>query len=103
MVMRYAKSCNHLFMVNHAIGTAITVATATNFAKLFANKIVTDVTEAPNTLRMPISFVRCAVANITKPNKPRHAIINASTVNASDNCSCFCSAAYCFAKFSSRK
>ena len=30
--------------------------------------------EAPNTLRTPISFVRCSAVNVAKPKRPRQEI-----------------------------
>ena len=59
--MRYAKSCSHLSIANHATGNAIKAAIATSFKKSLDNNATILDTEAPSTLRMPISFVRCRV------------------------------------------
>ena len=61
-------------MMYHATGDAIRKATRTSLIKSFDNNITMFETEAPNTFRTPISFVRCAVANNDKPSKPRQAI-----------------------------
>ena len=57
--IRYAKSCNHLLLAHQAIGEAIRIAMPTSFIKSFDNNLTTPVTEAPSTLRIPISLVRC--------------------------------------------
>src|SRR5664279_4722907 len=50
----YAKSCNHLFVINQATGDAIINAINTSFKKSFDNRETIPVTVAPSTLRMPI-------------------------------------------------
>ena len=100
--IRYAKSSSQVFIANQATGMAMIVAMATNCIKFLPNIIVTEATEAPNTFLIPISFTRCAVVKITRPSKPRQAITKAKMVNTRDSCSCFCSAEYCFLKFSSK-
>ena len=52
------------------INDAITTSTA----KSFDNNPTNPFTSAPNTLRMPISFVLLATINVAKPNKPMQAI-----------------------------
>src|SRR5262245_55667385 len=43
----------------------------TRITKSFESICHNPATEAPNTLRMPISFVRCSATNDARPNKPR--------------------------------
>ncbi len=74
ILMRYAKSCSHLCMINHASGDAITKATITSLIKSLDRSMMIFDTEAPSILRTPISFVRCAVANNDKPINPRQAM-----------------------------
>src|SRR5262245_43114672 len=71
--MRYAKSCSHLFMKYHANGAAMNNATITNLKKSLVNNCTMAGSEAPNTLRIPISLVRLTTANAASPNNPRHA------------------------------
>ena len=59
MLILYAKSCNHLSIANQAIGTARISAMITSFKKSFESRPMRLLTDAPNTLRMPISFTRC--------------------------------------------
>ena len=61
------------------------------------------VTEAPNTFRMPISFVRCKVVNEARPNNPRQATNMARLVKRVNTCPKRWSALYCLSKWSSRK
>ena len=57
-VVLNAKSCSHLFIAHQASGAAITNANSTRLIKSFeSNETICD-TEAPSTLRTPISFVR---------------------------------------------
>jgi hypothetical protein len=71
--MRYAKSCNHSFMKYHASGDAMINAIITSFKKSLDNKLMMFEIEAPNTFRIPISFVRFIAANAARPNNPRQA------------------------------
>ena len=59
---RYAKSSSHLFIAHHATGNAITEAISTSFKKSFESIVTIFVTDAPNTFRIPISFMRCSAA-----------------------------------------
>src|ERR1700712_4323397 len=56
-LVRYAKPSNQLCMAIPVTGTAITKPTLTNTRKSFDNVKTKLFTEAPNTLRTPISFV----------------------------------------------
>ena len=51
------------------------------FDKIFESNRMMFETEAPSTLRTPISFVRCAVANKESPSSPRHAMKMAKPEN----------------------
>ena len=68
---RYAKACSHLFIKNHEIGIAITHAIKTIFKNEADSKPAIFDTDAPNTFRIPISFIRCSVASVVKANRPR--------------------------------
>jgi hypothetical protein len=101
--IRYAKSRNQLCMTNHAIGEAITKAIITSLMKsLDNNKTILD-TDAPNTFLMPISLVRCDVANNDNPNKPRHAMRIAKQAKTANTFQKRRSLLYCSLNFSSRK
>src|SRR5688500_10483968 len=55
---RYAKSSSHFDIAHHAIGTAMRSEIKTNNKNSRDNRLNTDVTLAPNTFLIPISFVR---------------------------------------------
>ena len=59
--------------------------TLTSCTNSFASNPVSPVTEAPSTLRMPISFVRRSAVYAAKPNKPRQEIKIASIANMPAN------------------
>src|SRR3954464_14628617 len=61
-------------MAHHASGDAINKAITTNFKKSFDSSVVMLVTEAPSTLRTPISLMRFSAMYVAKPNKPKHEI-----------------------------
>src|SRR5436190_22153654 len=56
--IRYAKSCNHLFMKYQASGAAMIKAITTSFKKSFDNNFTITGKVAPRTFRIPIYFVR---------------------------------------------
>jgi len=72
--MRYAKSFNQCVIEYHATGKAMIAAIVTSFRKSFASNVTIELTFAPNTLRTPISFMRCVISNADSPNKPRQAM-----------------------------
>ena len=72
--VRYAKSCNHLFIANQATGDAIRIAMATNFKNSFDNNETMLPTLAPNTFLTPISLIRCSALKAARPNSPRQEI-----------------------------
>ena len=53
----------------------------TNCKKSFDNNVVIPVTLAPNTFRIPISFILRSAVYAAKPNKPKHEIIIANAAN----------------------
>ena len=57
----YAKSASHLCIKYQATGAAIKNDINTSFKNSFDNRLMMFDTEAPITLRMPISRVRCMV------------------------------------------
>ena len=67
----YAKFSNHLSMKYQASGNAISIATAMSLIKLPDNMATMFDTDAPRTLRTPISLVRCTAVNVARPNNPR--------------------------------
>ena len=54
----YAKFCSHAFIAYQDNGQAIMLASKTHFVKSLVSSNKTLDTEAPKTLRIPISFVR---------------------------------------------
>ena len=58
ILIRYAKSFNQLCIMYDATGVAITRDIKTSFTKSFESINTMFDTDAPSTLRMPISFVR---------------------------------------------
>jgi len=56
------------------MGDAIRIDKRINLIKSFESKDVIPKTDAPSTLRMPISLVRCSAVNVASPKRPRHAI-----------------------------
>ncbi len=101
--IRYAKSANHVCMAYHAIGKAISDAMITSFRKSFDKSITIVPTLAPNTLRMPISLMRCVMAKEESPSNPKQAISMAIQEKIVNRLLCFCSDWYKRLKFSSRK
>jgi hypothetical protein len=72
--------------MNHQpMGAETAKAKITNFEKSFESKITKLATEAPITLRMPISFVRCSAIKAANPNKPRQVITIANDANMPAN------------------
>src|SRR4030095_13695373 len=69
----YANDCNHLFIAYHANGDAINNAARIIFKKSFDKRVMMVPKEAPNTLRILISFIRFTAAKVTRPNNPRQA------------------------------
>jgi len=59
---------------------AITQAASTRITKSFDSICHRLATEAPSTLRMPISLVRCSATNEASPNSPRQLMKIAKTV-----------------------
>ena len=72
--VRYAKSCNHLFMANHAIGEAMTIAMSTSFRNSLDNNVTILEMLAPSTFLTPISLVRCSALKVARPNNPKQEI-----------------------------
>src|SRR6266487_6759224 len=86
MVVRYAKSCSHLFINNHAMGAEIKNETIINRKKSFDNMNEMSFTEAPSTLRMPISFIFCSIIKESSPTRPSTFITIDKNVNRLNNC-----------------
>jgi hypothetical protein len=63
------------------MGVAITNEINTSSTKSLDNNFHKLNTEAPTTLRTPISLVRCAAVNAAKPKMPRQEIKMASRAN----------------------
>ena len=58
ILIRNANPCSQLFMIHQVIGDAITNAMKTSNKNSFDNRNKRLFTDAPSTLRIPISFVR---------------------------------------------
>ena len=54
-----------------AMGQAITLPTMTHLVNSFESRTVIPETDAPRTLRIPISLVRCSAMKEAKPKRPR--------------------------------
>jgi len=72
-------------MVHQAIGEASRIAISTSFTKSRDSIAVIPVTEAPNTLRIPISFVLNSAIYDASPSKPRQDIKMANPEKISAN------------------
>ena len=99
----YAKSSSHLFIHHHAIGKAMTAAMSVSFKKSFDNNITTFGTEAPKTLRTPISLILRSAIYALSPNKPRQAMKRESAVNIPKILPIRCSERYNASNEASRK
>src|SRR3954453_19129869 len=69
--VRYAKLCSQPFTKYHAMGEAMKNEITTSFKKSFDKSDTMPDVLAPNTLRIPISLMRCSTLNVVSPNKPR--------------------------------
>lgn len=58
------------------MGDATTIAITTSLMKSAESNAVILVADAPSTLRMPISLVRCTVSSDIKPKRPRQLIVH---------------------------
>jgi hypothetical protein len=74
-----------------------------SFKKSFDSIVVILWTLAPNTFRIPISLVLCSAMKADKANKPRQAMIIASTEKLVNIAEVRRTSVYMFAKLSSRK
>jgi len=85
---RTAKFSNLILATGHAMILEIKTHAANSLES--NNTTCPDV--APNTFRMPISFVRCSATNAAKPNRPIQAIKIATEEKITDTMFVFCSA-----------
>src|SRR4051812_4812949 len=76
----YAKPSSQSLIKYQATGDAIKKEITTNIRKSFDSSVTIPALLAPNTLRMPISLVRCSTVKVVNPNKPRHEIKMATIV-----------------------
>ena len=93
-VIRYAKLCSQAFAANHDTGIAISSAKETNNKKSFESMATTLLTDAPITLRMPISFCLFCAVKAAKPNKPRQEITMVIAAKYFDSSATLCSDTY---------
>ncbi len=100
--LRYTKFCNHCPMKYHASGAASTKAMPTSLRKSLESSATMLPTDAPSTLRTPISLVRCWAVNEASPNRPRQATKMDSPVNTPNSRPKACSDSYSLANWSSR-
>ncbi len=56
------------------MGEAMKMANSTNNRKSLDSNAVMLATEAPSTLRIPISLVRDSTVNVAKPKRPKQAM-----------------------------
>jgi hypothetical protein len=85
-------------MKYHANGEATKNEINTSFKKSFDNNDTIPGVLAPNTLRMPISLIRCSTLNVVNPNRPRQEIKIAIMVKYLMIEASLSSAAYIFLK-----
>src|ERR1700751_5260528 len=90
-VVRYAKSSSHLFIAHQARGAAMTNANNTSVINSFESSATIWVTEAPTTLRTPISFVLRVVVYITSPKSPKQLMNPARAVHQLSRLAVSCS------------
>ena len=80
-------------------GIAIRRAITTGLKKLVPRIRRIFGTEAPSTLRIPISLVRCSAVNVANPNKPKQeikiAIMAKQLASLLISCSLLYNIAYC--------
>ena len=79
--MRYTKVCSQLFIKYQPAGIAIKNDMPIRIINSLENSMTTLLTEAPSTLRIPTSLVRCTAMNETRPYKPRQEIKMAIPAN----------------------
>ena len=79
------------------------IAITTSFKKSFDKRAIRLFVFAPNTLRIPISFVRRSVSKAAKPNNPRQEIKMVSQAKYFARVSVRSSVKYCAWNVSSRK
>jgi hypothetical protein len=82
-LVRYAKSCSHLFVAHQAIGAAMSEPVNTRLTKSFDKSKTIRATGASSTLRTPISFTRVLVTKITMPSRPRQLMTIIKTMDRS--------------------
>ena len=75
MSILYAKFCNQVWSNQYVSGLIMTNEMAIRKEKFLESKTVICVSVAPNTFRIPISFVRCSAVNEARPNNPSQVII----------------------------
>ncbi len=83
--IRNAKLLSQIFVkyIAHGIASKLEINIMTKVSVNNNDEIF--VTDDPNVLRTPISFVRNLIEWYDKPNKPRHAIKMAMKVNRVNN------------------
>src|SRR5579872_7459404 len=90
----YGNSVSHLLRKYHARGVAIKKARATSRRNSLDNRPVIPVTDAPNTLRTPISLRRRPITIETMAKSPRQDKTMAMTAEAQKRVDCLSSLAY---------
>src|ERR1700749_2405131 len=83
-------------MPYQAMGVAIINDMITNLRKSIDSKLTIPETLAPNTLRMPISLLRCSALKAARPKRPKQEMIIAIMVKELMICDMVISAWYCF-------
>ena len=90
--MKEQKYINPLIIkLSKETGIPITKEISKSTIYAFPNKNSISIILAPNTLRTPISFVRCSAEKALNPSNPKQEIKIASIANKADNFSTRCS------------
>src|SRR5258706_8228057 len=78
--IRYEKRLSQLLIAIQAKGAARAMLIASNKVNSLERSKRIFLAEAPNTLRIPNSFVLLSVVNVTNPKSPRQAMLIATPV-----------------------
>src|SRR5690349_10719426 len=73
ITIRFPKSCSQALAAHQATGEAAKIAITISTTKSLATSEAICKVDAPNTLRIPISLVRCLAEYTLKPNNPMQA------------------------------
>src|SRR5688500_1946083 len=80
IAIAYLKLASHLIITYHDNGTANTKAISDNHTYCLLSRMKMEDIPAPNTFRIPISFVRFTALMPANPNKPMQEVKMANPV-----------------------